>query len=416
MIGIKIYEMEWFKFLFTTPAQRLNQLPPGWRREFLSEIRQSNQHNGRVFARYLLVLTVPSLLVLSLIHMRFESLPFYGVVVGLNFLITGISLTYLYVSRPRFAHKFPGQWSLHRWYCLAMVTLMNSVFYLQWHRLGQNSTFLMILLIYAVLWAYPSRWEVWFYGVNFIYYLVIISTSEATGLLRVSAYFAGFAMLFLTWICEQIILDLRLRDFQLRQTVAEQAQELQTINRELNQIAFQDGLTGLANRRALDDFLATAWATGFTTQTPLALLLCDVDYFKRYNDGYGHPAGDQCLRDIAQIFRTTLPDEQFCLARYGGEEFAVVLPTTAAQVAQTLAQHLLDNVRHAQLPHAYALTGNHVSISIGISSTIPEPELSPKALILSADLALYQAKSQGRNRAVYQALSCPRQLAQPAVE
>jgi len=131
----------------------------------------------------------------------------------------------------------------------------------------------------------------------------------------------------------------------------------------------------------------------------------DVDHFKRYNDGYGHPAGDQCLQDIAQIFRRTVREPDFCLARYGGEEFTVVLPATSDQGAQAVAQNLLENVRQAKLPHAYALTGDHVSISIGISSTVPQPDHSPKALILSADLALYQAKSQGRNRAVYQAMS-----------
>ncbi|WP_157776186.1 GGDEF domain-containing protein [Gloeomargarita lithophora] len=235
--------------------------------------------------------------------------------------------------------------------------------------------------------------------------MLVISTGHAQGLVRLSGYFTGFSILSITWISEQIILDLRLRDFQLRKTVDEQAQELQKVNRELNQIAFQDSLTGLANRRALDDFLSIAWTRGATTQMPLALLLCDVDYFKRYNDGYGHPAGDQCLRDIAQILRQTIPEPDFCIARYGGEEFALVLPATSDSGAQAVAQNLLENVRRAALPHAYALTGDYVSISIGISSTIPQPDHSPKALILSADLALYQAKSQGRNRAVYQGMS-----------
>ncbi|APB33431.1 Putative diguanylate cyclase (GGDEF domain) [Gloeomargarita lithophora Alchichica-D10] len=323
----------------------------------------------------------------------------------MNWLIIGISLAFLYVSRPLSPIKFSRRWVLHRWYCVFITIIFNGFFYLQWQRLGHNSAYFIIQFIYAVLWFYPDRLGVWFYGVNFVYYMLVISTGHAQGLVRLSGYFTGFSILSITWISEQIILDLRLRDFQLRKTVDEQAQELQKVNRELNQIAFQDSLTGLANRRALDDFLSIAWTRGATTQMPLALLLCDVDYFKRYNDGYGHPAGDQCLRDIAQILRQTIPEPDFCIARYGGEEFALVLPATSDSGAQAVAQNLLENVRRAALPHAYALTGDYVSISIGISSTIPQPDHSPKALILSADLALYQAKSQGRNRAVYQGMS-----------
>ncbi|MEN9216621.1 MAG: GGDEF domain-containing protein, partial [Gloeomargarita sp. HHBFW_bins_162] len=382
--------------------------------ELLTEIRQSTLHNSRLFARCLIVILLLGILGLTWIHLRVESLPFYGVLVGLDLLMVGISLAFLFISRPGSGQGLAFRWGMHRRYCIVITFLFNIFFALQWYRLGHNSTFFIMLVIYTVLWSYPDRWGLWFYPLNFVYYIGVISSGNTVALTRFSGYFAGFSMLFLTWVCEQIIFDLRLRDFQLRQTVLAQAQELQQVNQELHQMAFRDGLTGLANRRGLDDFLATAWKTGIAAQTPLALLLCDVDHFKRYNDGYGHTAGDQCLREIAQIFRTTFPQTNLCLARYGGEEFAVVLPATTSEAAQAMAQRLLDNVRSTEIPHAYTLTGNHVSMSIGISSTIPHPDLSPNALILSADLALYTAKSQGRNQAVYQALSCP--SSQPTVE
>jgi len=265
--------MQWFRFIMTTPARRIEVLPLAWQQEFFTEIRQSNLNNSRLFAQYILVFMLFAFVGVSFIHIRFEALENYRFLVVMNLLIVGISLAFLYISRPIGSLKLLRRWHHHRWYCLFITIISNGFFYLQWHRLGHNSAYFIIQFIYAVLWSYPDRWDVWFYGVNFVYYMLIISTGQAQDLVRLSGYFTGFSILSITWISERIILDLRLRDFQLRKTVDEQAQELQKVNRELNLIAFQDALTGLANRRALDDFLAGAWTRGATTQMPLALLL-----------------------------------------------------------------------------------------------------------------------------------------------
>ena len=125
----------------------------------------------------------------------------------------------------------------------------------------------------------------------------------------------------------------------------------------------------------------------------LSLILCDVDFFKNYNDKYGHPAGDDCLR----------PGD--LVARYGGEEFVVILPNTNFEGAMQIAQEIRQGVDTLHLPHALSTVSNHVTLSLGGASIIPNPNYSPTDLINSADQALYSAKKQGRNRVIFQDLS-----------
>jgi len=182
----------------------------------------------------------------------------------------------------------------------------------------------------------------------------------------------------------------------LEQRVTERTQQLATANRRLEQLSVTDHLTGLANRRRLDDTLQAEWHRATRQHTPLALAMIDIDHFKLYNDHYGHPAGDRCLQLIAACLaagtRTTdLP------ARYGGEEFAIIMPATDLHAATHLAQRLRTAI--AQLAEPHPLAHNHiVTVSIGVTATTPTPHDDPTSLIELADTALYQAKDHGRNR------------------
>jgi diguanylate cyclase (GGDEF)-like protein len=129
--------------------------------------------------------------------------------------------------------------------------------------------------------------------------------------------------------------------------------------------------------------------------------LGDVDYFKKYNDFYGHQQGDECLRQVAQALRQAVKRPTDLVARYGGEEFAVILPLTDAAGAVTVAQVIEQAVRELQLPHAQSEVNESVTVSLGVASFIPTAETSPEALIKTADAALYEAKRQGRDRWVY---------------
>ncbi len=162
-------------------------------------------------------------------------------------------------------------------------------------------------------------------------------------------------------------------------------------------LASVDGLTGLANRRRLDEAIAEQWRYAIRNQTPLSLLIFDVDNFKPYNDLYGHLQGDACLRQIADAARTIIDRPSDLLARYGGEEFVAVLPGTGSATAHSLAEQIRAAVERLSIPHEGNPHGR-VTVSVGCATRIPHPESTFNTLLISADQALYQAKASGRNR------------------
>jgi diguanylate cyclase (GGDEF)-like protein len=162
--------------------------------------------------------------------------------------------------------------------------------------------------------------------------------------------------------------------------------------------ANQDGLTGLSNRRCFDSLLASEWSRARREQSSLAILMIDVDFFKKYNDLYGHLAGDDCLRLIAQHLLRVINRPGDIAARYGGEEFVLVLPHTDTNGARLVAQRLLDNLALAAIAHAHNPPSAHVTLSIGVAAMRPDNSKKPSMLTLAAYNALYQAKENGRNQ------------------
>jgi diguanylate cyclase (GGDEF)-like protein len=160
-----------------------------------------------------------------------------------------------------------------------------------------------------------------------------------------------------------------------------------------------DGLTGIPNRRRLDEFLLKEWDRHRKLQQPLSLLLCDVDYFKCFNDLYGHQAGDECLRTIAKTITACLRSDDL-VARYGGEEFAMVLPHTPHHRAVQIAERIRDAVFAATIPHADSKVCGQVTLSIGIACQVPQPHGAAcvPTLVEESDRNLYIAKRLGRNR------------------
>jgi diguanylate cyclase (GGDEF)-like protein len=191
-------------------------------------------------------------------------------------------------------------------------------------------------------------------------------------------------------------------------------EEQRAATEQLQHIATTDALTGLANRRAFDEALAREWHRCGRSRTPLSLLMVDVDYFKTFNDAYGHVAGDTCLRQIAQSVAACAKRPGDVAARYGGEEFSIVLPETDVERAAQLAEHMCDAVRGLAIPHQGSSLG-HVTISVGVASMQPEGLPNPQELIERADAQLYRAKGTGRNRVVAQAHESEAPHAQPKV-
>lgn len=187
--------------------------------------------------------------------------------------------------------------------------------------------------------------------------------------------------------------------YNLENLVTERTFALEESNRKLAALNITDALTGIANRRHLDDMMQLEWSRALRNQRPLALLMLDVDHFKSYNDFYGHQAGDTCLQKVAQILSGTVHRAGDTVARYGGEEFVILLPECGSEEAFAVAEKVRQKIERTSLPHEKSGTGI-VSVSIGVHSMIPTETISSSDLIKTADEALYKAKSQGRNRVV----------------
>jgi diguanylate cyclase (GGDEF)-like protein len=201
-------------------------------------------------------------------------------------------------------------------------------------------------------------------------------------------------------------------------TVAEE--RLQSAYFELERLVNLDGLTGVANRRRFDDFLQCSWQDLAEEQALLSLVMCDVDFFKSYNDTYGHHEGDKCLQEIARNLQQEIEEftdqEDSLVARYGGEEFAIILPKTTMERAVAIAEHLRMVVKKLAIPHINSKVSEpfnqsasssitpsdmpSVTLSLGIASVIPSGN-ETSFLITMADRALYEAKNRGRNQVCY---------------
>jgi diguanylate cyclase (GGDEF)-like protein/PAS domain S-box-containing protein len=163
-----------------------------------------------------------------------------------------------------------------------------------------------------------------------------------------------------------------------------------------------DPLTGLFNRRTFDETLDLQWRICLHNGSFISVLMIDVDFFKNYNDAYGHQSGDDCLVKIAGVLRSNVRRADDIVARYGGEEFVIVLTNTNVERVNIIAESILSEIRSLNIPHSASGVANHITLSMGIATVIPTINLSPDRLIEIADNALYQAKKNGRNRIVFQ--------------
>ena len=175
-------------------------------------------------------------------------------------------------------------------------------------------------------------------------------------------------------------------------------QKLEEANLELERLSFMDSLTQVSNRRRFDEQLSTLWHYHVREKLPLTIMLCDIDFFKGYNDFYGHQQGDDALVQVSQAFKQVLNRSSDCVARYGGEEFGFILPNTTTDGALLVAKRIHDEVQKLGIEHQDSAVSELVTVSIGIISYIPTPNDEMESAVALADSALYQAKSDGRNQ------------------
>lgn len=183
-------------------------------------------------------------------------------------------------------------------------------------------------------------------------------------------------------------------------------EQLRQDNQDLQALALTDSLTGLANRRQFDRYFDAEWQRLARERQPLTLILCDIDYFKRYNDFYGHPMGDICLTKVSEVLTSCIRRPADLVARYGGEEFAVVLPNTGTEGGHNVAHAIQRQLKQVAVPHATSDVDDNVTLTMGIATVIPKHQLASQDLLQAADLALYHAKQQGRDRIYVHAHYC----------
>ncbi len=173
---------------------------------------------------------------------------------------------------------------------------------------------------------------------------------------------------------------------------------LQEANEKLGRLVNLDGLTQLANRRCFDEYLEQEWQRLAREQQPLSLIMCDIDFFKNYNDTYGHVAGDDCLRKVSHLIKESVRRPADLAARYGGEEFVLVLPNTDIEGSMLVADVIRKRLEELALPHEDSSVSKSVTLSMGVTSLVPKTDSLPSVLLTSADYALYRAKELGRNQ------------------
>ena len=239
--------------------------------------------------------------------------------------------------------------------------------------------------------------------------IVVLSTTEDPAV-KGDAFAAG-ANDYLIKLPSQIELVARIRyhskaySNQLQRDEAyralrESQQQLTAMNIELQRLTHVDGLTEVYNRRHFDEHIQLEWGRSLRDQSHLSVLMIDIDDFKQYNDTYGHLGGDEALKKVARTLQLNVARSTDLVARFGGEEFALIMPTTPLTGASFMAEKLRLAVRELQLGHAGSTGDRHLTVSIGVASTIPQRGGSPIQLIEAADKALYEAKRSGKDREV----------------
>jgi len=243
--------------------------------------------------------------------------------------------------------------------------------------------------------------------------IIVLSSKEDPAIKR-DAFQSG-ANDYLVKLPDQIELIARIRShakqymMQLERNAAffalrEMQKQLEKTNAKLEMLSSMDGLTGIANRRTFDNTLEQAWLQAQQEKTAISLILIDIDFFKAYNDNYGHQKGDECLCRVASALASIAARPSDLVARYGGEEFVIIASETDEDGAVKLSEKLQKAIATLDIPHEASRTSGNLTISMGLCTCYPDENAKSRDIIKFADIALYKAKDSGRNKAVvYQA-------------
>ena len=379
------------------------EIPSEWRQDFLAEWHQIRYLRARAVAWITLiypVFTIPLILSKDFLIPKTTFSPALALMPPLGIGIFAVSAYLLFSNKavPPSRDLKSRNIQATNIYLISLVILFNGVFAIIWTITGLNSPYIIGLFIYASLFYRPIKINLIIYLANFFFYIYYISifSFDFSIANRVVAYFSGILSTGFALIIATYLFDSTVSNFINRRTIEQQAKALRDANTRLNLLANLDELTQISNRRLFDLHFDQHWQQLGRSNTFLSVLLCDVDFFKFFNDTYGHLAGDQCLKQVAGILEKSLKRDGDLAARYGGEEFGIILPNTGKEGAIAIAERVCQAVRSLEIPHKGSMHGR-VTISVGVAWVIPSPHILPSQLLKAADEALYLAKHGGRD-------------------
>lgn len=392
-----------------------NVIPPDWRQDFIREVTFRNYARSKVLVWFTFLLAAGIFGGSILISKRIPLLEISpdSFILWLQFLLVISSVTFLYLSSVNDAFTVPEMQTRHEqlWYAygIALLLYANVMFLINWLQTGFVTAYIIGIFIFAVFFYYPTNFSFLLFALNALFYFLCISfintgDINTKSIYLTHAWISGIIVTGAAWLFNRLLLDTQLRDFRNRKKIEQQARELRHANDQLQRLAMIDGLTQVSNRRFFDERLDQEWRRLARSGEPLSLILCDVDYFKKYNDTYGHLAGDVCLQQVAKALQLAVKRPADVVARYGGEEFVIILPETGAAGALHVADQILRQVSSLRIPHRSSDIADHVTVSVGVATTIPSLDTVPSQLVQKADESLYNAKQNGRNRVIHQSL------------
>jgi diguanylate cyclase (GGDEF)-like protein len=271
-------------------------------------------------------------------------------------------------------------------------------------KLDETNIFSWVLIFWGLAILIPVRWHLHLIAQVGTLSLFIVTHS----LLPHTPLELPLGQLIWQWTCIGGLANLTVycyehlakEQFYARRKLVAKQRRLEAANRKLQRLTTVDGLTGIANRSKFDRNLQVEWRRLSREYGPLSVIMCDVDFFKPYNDTYGHQAGDKCLQQVAQSIHRLLKRPADLVARYGGEEFVVLLPNTPLDGALEVAEAIRQQVKSLNIPHVNSQVSSSVTLSLGVACEIPYADRPPSQLVAAADQQLYRAKQLGRDRVV----------------
>jgi len=388
------------------------QLPPAYKEEFDLELNNFNLPKGKIVATAIIAVEIV-IIVISLFVRKeaFGQVPsiYYG---AMYFVMIAVMLFYLFLFnwlekdkvKYQKAIKLAGiSFAAFILLWCAFISLMDQ----QFSGGGLAVIYMMAVIAIAIIPLYEPLTLLSLYLPVHMLFLLLLPFFEGSGEMLFSNYINSTSFVVMAWVISFMRYKSQIEYFVSKNEVHKKNIELGRINRELARanerlelMSQTDNLTGISNRLIFDTTLTKEWSRCKRQFLPLSLVMIDIDYFKEFNDHYGHQAGDECIKKVAHLMALSAKRSSDMACRYGGDEFALILPQTDEIGAVGVAEQLRNRVEKLEIPHQFSPVSDYVTISLSVCTVVPSDKLTLHQFIENADKALYEAKKRNRNNTV----------------